>query len=1035
MKQHKIITNSYTYKDILSWCKQQKNGTIARDLYNMGKSDILSEIILCNQIMSVFCNCGQTREALSVYQDMKTTKTRADNITYTILISSCIESNMLDDAQRLCEESDSVSLTTPLATTIIKVYCRVGNFDDAIKLYSKINLLQNTVPALVIINELTIASRYDEARTIVESLDHDIVRTSLELSSTIIKLYCRCNRIDLAMTLFHKLTPDAHVYNILISSLINAGKLDDAQQIVDSMHNHKFTRSVELTTTLIKLACKKNNFEHAITLFNKVSPTAHTYNVLVSALIDDQAYDMARKISDTIPKKIVQSSVALLTTLIKLECKTNNMKQAQKLFSNMTIPTEVTYTVMLSGYMEAEMYDEAEKLVATIKQQNQRYSLQLQVTLIALYLKTKRYESAAEVYDTVHKSELFEDPTTCAILLSLFTENLQHTHAEEIINAVDKYIIPNARLMSSLVHYECKRKNLDKAMTLFQDMRSQKLEPSAITYVIMLSTFVDAQRFSDVEKIASFMRQDNVNSSVELTNTLIKYEIKRNNLDKALDTFHTMSRQIKPTMVTYNILLSGCIEDRRYVYAQEICSLIQPEYLNVELYTTMIKLECRMNNVNKALILLKGMQERGIAPDAATYTVLINNLPVQHPIIDELVEKASNVILSSELCSAIIKVYFARTMEQEAFLFFKTFVWNTSVVTTDIIMQLFSCMYANQFAYDLKQAIDRKYYRAKIDNCVLMLCAAREYDVALVETIFQAIPNKDLDLFNCLLYAYKSTGKGDKAVELLRTMSVEPNNISYLMVLVACSHSKLAALARSIYDGLVAEHKVNDLLTNCMVDTYARVGDFEEAEKLIPRLKDSTIAWTAILGACKLYNNVALAEKATKLLEHDLSSYVMMGNIYASQGMWHEQRQIRSTMEARRFTKIQGMATIQIGQRFFSYIVEDSTATNEIAYLKQLREAITLIGYEPNISCVVKELPSYQAKVEHLWQHCEKLALAAGLLYTPTKINITKNLRMCLDCHEAIKLVSQVTQREIVIWDAIRGHQFINGKCDCGDTY
>jgi pentatricopeptide repeat protein len=944
---------------------------------------------------------------------------------------------MVDAAQRLCEESDSVSLTTPLATTIIKVYCRIGKFDDAIKLYAKMNFSHSTtVPALVIINELTNASRYDEARTIVESLDPDVVRTSLELTSTIIKLYCRCNRIDLAMKLFHKLTPDAHVYNILISALVNAGKLDDAQQLVDSMHNHKFPPSVELTTTLIKLACKKKNFEQAVALFNKVSPTAHTYNVLISALIDDQEFSMAREISDTVPKKIVQSSAALLTTLIKLECKTNNMKQAQKLFKSLTNPTEVTYTVLLSGFIEAEMYEEADKLVAMI---NRHYSLQLQVTLIALYLKTKRYERAAEIYDTVHKSKLFEDPTTCAILLSLFSETSQQKYAEEIINAVGKQIVPNARLISSLIHYECKRKNLDKAMQLFLDMRSQKFEPSAITYVLMISTFVDAQRFSDVEKIANFMQQDNIKPSVELMNTMIKYKVKIKNLNKALEIFHTMCERTKPSIVTYNILLSGCIENNQYSKAQELYHQIQSQDLNVELYTTLIKLECRMNNVTKALELLQSMKDKGMNPDAATYTVLINNLPIQYDsIIDGLVDQAIKIEPSSELCSTIIKMYFSRNMEREGFTFFKKYVWNSNVASIDIIMQLFSCVDANQFVYDLKQEIYRKAHRNKFDNCVLMLCAAREYDISLVESMFQATTHKDIDFYNCLLYAYKSTGKGEKAVQILETMkdSVEPNSSSYLMVLTACSHSKLVTQARSIYDQLVNEHRVTDVHTNCMIDTYARAGNFVEAEKLVPHGKDNTIAWSSILGGCKIYSNVKLAEKATKLLEHDSSSYVMMGNIYGSQGMWQEQHQIRSLMDERKLSKIPGKSTIQIGEKFVSYVVEDNTATKEeIAYLKQLREAITLIGYEPDVSCVLKELPSHEAKVEHLWQHSEKLALAAGLLHTSDKINITKNLRMCLDCHEATKMISRVTQREIVIWDASRAHQFINGKCDCGDIY
>jgi anti-sigma factor ChrR (cupin superfamily) len=83
---------------------------------------------------------------------------------------------------------------------------------------------------------------------------------------------------------------------------------------------------------------------------------------------------------------------------------------------------------------------------------------------------------------------------------------------------------------------------------------------------------------------------------------------------------------------------------------------------------------------------------------------------------------------------------------------------------------------------------------------------------------------------------------------------------------------------------------------------------------------------------------------------------------------------------------------------------------------------------------VLKELPS-DAKLKHLWRHSEKIALAAGLLHSNEDIEITKNLRMCSDCHTAVKLISLHTKRRIAINDTFRGHVFEKGKCDCNDFY
>lgn len=72
-----------------------------------------------------------------------------------------------------------------------------------------------------------------------------------------------------------------------------------------------------------------------------------------------------------------------------------------------------------------------------------------------------------------------------------------------------------------------------------------------------------------------------------------------------------------------------------------------------------------------------------------------------------------------------------------------------------------------------------------------------------------------------------------------------------------------------------------------------------------------------------------------------------------------------------------------------------------------------------------------------LCHHSEKLAIAFGLLISSsgTTIRVVKNLRICVDCHTAAKLISKIVGRNIVVRDAIRFHHFKQGKCTCGDCW
>lgn len=65
--------------------------------------------------------------------------------------------------------------------------------------------------------------------------------------------------------------------------------------------------------------------------------------------------------------------------------------------------------------------------------------------------------------------------------------------------------------------------------------------------------------------------------------------------------------------------------------------------------------------------------------------------------------------------------------------------------------------------------------------------------------------------------------------------------------------------------------------------------------------------------------------------------------------------------------------------------------------------------------------------------HMEKLAIAFALTNTPegTPIHITKNMRVCNDCHFAASLISKMEKRKIHVKDANCIHVFEDGKCLC----
>ncbi|KAL0489169.1 hypothetical protein AKO1_013706 [Acrasis kona] len=121
-----------------------------------------------------------------------------------------------------------------------------------------------------------------------------------------------------------------------------------------------------------------------------------------------------------------------------------------------------------------------------------------------------------------------------------------------------------------------------------------------------------------------------------------------------------------------------------------------------------------------------------------------------------------------------------------------------------------------------------------------------------------------------------------------------------------------------------------------------------------------------------------------------------------------------------------------------------SFAVDDLRASQQARDFIdnlcitfgVLYNYIPDISCVLKEYDTYEEKVKSLMRHSEKLATATRLLEeVDGDIEVSKNLRMCADCHTFAKLLSTHFKRKFMIYDKSFQHVFEDGKCSCNERY
>ncbi|CAN4081605.1 unnamed protein product [Withania somnifera] len=322
------------------------------------------------------------------------------------------------------------------------------------------------------------------------------------------------------------------------------------------------------------------------------------------------------------------------------------------------------------------------------------------------------------------------------------------------------------------------------------------------------------------------------------------------------------------------------------------------------------------------------------------------------------------------------------------------------------------------------------------------------------ETVFTSLvfmyAKCDTIAWNTMIIGNSMHGKGEEALLLFHEMvslGVKPNSVTFTGILSGCSHSQLVDQGLMIFYSMRKDHGVepDSEHYSCMADALSRAGHLEQAYNFIQNMpmKPSAGAWGALLGACRVYKNVEMARAAGKqLLEiepENAGTYVLLSNIYEDAKLREEASEIRKLMRERRIVKVPGCSWIQVKDKVHTFVVGDNNnaQTADIySFLTEVGEKMRLAGYLPCTDLVGQDLDA-EEKEYSLCNHSERLAVAFGILNLDgaSSIRVFKNLRICGDCHNAIKYLAKIVGVQIIVRDPLRFHHFKDGLCSCRDFW
>ncbi|KAL8038430.1 hypothetical protein ABFX02_11G106200 [Erythranthe guttata] len=627
----------------------------------------------------------------------------------------------------------------------------------------------------------------------------------------------------------------------------------------------------------------------------------------------------------------------------------------------------------------------------------------------------------------------------------------QQKRLKDAVQSLEKQVHrPSASLYAAVLQLCIEKRALDEGKRVHSHIKESGFAPGIFISNKILDLYCKCESISDARKLFDEMGERDVCS----WNTLISGYAKMGRVSEARKLFDEMPKRDN---FSWTAMISGYVKHKSPADALELYRLMQRNSnfaCNKFTISSALAASAAIQSLRLGKEIHAHITRMGLDSDAVVWSALLDvygkcgSLNEAKYIFDRTV---GNDIVS---WTTMIDRYFGDGKWEEGLSLFSDFL-SSGIKPNEFTFAGVLNACAHQTAEELGRQVHGLMMRIGFDPTSFAASALVHMytkcgSVERANRVFNWLPKPDLVSYTSLINGYAQNGQPHEALKLFDSLVKSGNkldHVTFVGVLSACTHAGLVDKGLEYFYSITEKHELSHTSDHyaCVVDLLSRSGRFKEAEDIIKKMpmKPDKFLWASLLGGCRIHGNYELAERAAEALfqiePENAATYVTLANIYATAGKWGEVANVRKLMDEKGVVKKPGMSWINIKKKVHVFLVGDQShlKSREIFdFLGEVSKRMKEEGYVPHTDYVLHDVEEEQ-KEQNLFYHSEKLAVAFGVISTPegSSIKVFKNLRTCVDCHSAIKFISSIVERKIIIRDSSRFHCFESGKCSCGDYW
>ncbi|KAI4351625.1 hypothetical protein L6164_005968 [Bauhinia variegata] len=714
------------------------------------------------------------------------------------------------------------------------------------------------------------------------------LQDNIYLNNNMLSLYAKCIGVGQARHFFDEMPhKDVVSWTAVLSAHVRNRHHCEALELFNSMlHSGQYPNEFTLSSAL-RSCSALGDFDNGAKIHAHVVKLGlEGNNVLGTNLIDlytncdyaEEAYMVLTFMKD--------GDIVSWTTLISSLVESQKWSDAFQLYVKMieaeVHPNEFTFVKLLGASCFLGL-NYGKKLHAHLIRFCIEMNVVLKTAIVDMYSKCQRMGDAIKVSNQTPEYDVFLWTT----IISGFTQNFQ----------------------------------VKEAVNTFVEMEISEILPNNFTYTSLLNASTSILSLELGEQFHSRLVKVGLEDDLYAGNSLVDMYMKcSHSTTDAIKVFRGMT---SPNVVSWTSLIAGFAEhgfeeDSFQLYIEMQAAGVQPNSFT-------------LSSVLGACSRIKSLGQTMKLHAYIIKTKADNHIAVGNALVDayagcEMLNDAWCVIDMMSHRDPVTYTSLAARMNQmgnhELALEIITHMYNDGIVMDEFSLASFLSAAAGLVSLETGKQLHCHSIKSGLESFIKVSNGlVHTYSkCGCVHDAYRAlkkINRPDAVSWNGLISGLAYTGHFSHALSAfddMRLAGVQPDSVTFLTLLFACSHGNLFDLGLEYFHCMERMYNITPKLDHyvSLVDLLGRAGRLEEAMEVIETLpsRPNSLIYKTLLSACKLHGNVPLGEdmarRALELDPLDPATYLLLANLYDNARMYDLSEKTRRLVRQRGLRKVQG---------------------------------------------------------------------------------------------------------------------------------